>query len=688
MTIGDVAAGLGVPCFPCNAEKRPVTTNGFKAASVERSRILAMFEMPGAELIGMPTGEISNSVFLDYDVRGDPNGLTWLENNRGRLPQTRTHKTRSDGRHQRFNYPNGYNIRNSASRIAPGVDVRANGGYVIVPPSAGYEVIDDSEPADMPLWLIKLCLAPEFVPPPRSPPRPLREDGGSRYGLKALIAECNAISSAPYGQQETTLNSAALKIGGLVAGGELQESVAVADLVSAGLNMSSEPNREPWRDTDIRSKVQRALADGKATPRSAPLRSESPSPAGPSEPPEPITDPGYWASVDEDHGLAIDKPVPPDQPHIWHSTEPWNEADLPVRPWIVPGALMRGTVTLLAGASSAGKSSLCLSWAVACVFGRVWSRFKPRNTCIVSLYNVEDNDDEQRRRISATLRQFGAQSTDLVGKLHRLGPHNIGTLIERDPQTNRLRRTDAFLALVDHLNEVRPDVLFLDPMVELHNADENDNTALRAIMAELRTLAKEFNMAIVLVHHARKGSAGLAGDPDIIRGAGAIVGAARIAVTISVMTEEEAGELNVPVDDRFLYFRVDSAKQNYAKIEAAEWFQRVEYLLQNGEAVPAAEPWQPPSLWRDMRPSDITVVLNRIEAGPSPGILYAPSNRGAQNNRWVGNLLMEVMSVNETQAASIVRTWLQTGLLVEKVYRDLASRKDRTGVTVDRTKTP
>lgn len=270
MALGDIAAKLGKPCFPCDANKRPVVATGFKAASIDPAIIIASFATPLAVLIGVPTGSQSGLIIIDVDIRADRSGMVWLEKNSEALPQTRTHKTRTGGLHLVFKEPADVEIRNSASRIAPGVDVRGEGGYVIFPPSPGYAVADPIEPAEMPLWLIRACLKPPETEPPKTTRSDPRQDGGSSYGLVALASECDAIRSAPFGKQEDTLNSAGLKIGGLVAGGELQESIALADLLSAGRAMASEPGRESWRPSEVEAKVRRAFIDGQSNPRRAP----------------------------------------------------------------------------------------------------------------------------------------------------------------------------------------------------------------------------------------------------------------------------------------------------------------------------------------------------------------------------------------------------------------------------------
>ena len=372
---------------------------------------------------------------------------------------------------------------------------------------------------------------------------------------------------------------------------------------------------------------------------------------------------------------------------LWVDDDAWCEAEIQPRPWIAPGYLMRGAVTVLSGPGSAGKSSLIVGWSIALALGKRWHRFVPTAPMRVFNYNVEDDRVEQHRRMSATLRQFHATPDHLAGRVMRLGPNGTGTLLRRDAMTGRLTFTAAMTALEQMVEEQKPDVLVLDPLVELHDAEENDNTALRAVMAKFRTLAAQHNMAVVLVHHARKGAGSAAGDPDSLRGASSIVGAARVVLTVLTMDEEQAAKLGIGAKERSHYFRVDGAKSNYAPLHEAEWFQRVAYELANGEEVAAAVPWEPPSVFGDITAATFNAVLEQIAAGPTPGILYAPNKRGG-SSRWCGQVLMDVAQIEEPRAKQIVLQWLESGLLVKTTYSHPELRRDVPGVVVDNAKRP
>lgn len=145
--------------------KAPRTPRGLYDASAD-PQVLAdwRYRWPDANY-GMPTGVASGIAVVDLDISHQAetgaNGIeAWaeLQDIYGAV-QTRTHRTGSGGLHVLFLMPEGLDLRNTASKIAPGVDTRGNGGYIVVPPSvhetgAIYEVEDDWDIAPMPQWVV------------------------------------------------------------------------------------------------------------------------------------------------------------------------------------------------------------------------------------------------------------------------------------------------------------------------------------------------------------------------------------------------------------------------------------------------------------------------------------------------------------------------------------------------------
>jgi hypothetical protein len=202
-------AGLGWHVFPAKRDKTPRTLRGFHAATTDEEQIRQWWNMwPDADL-AVRTGKESGIVVIDAD--GDEGEQTSID--RGlfdlRTPTVFTAK----GVHWYFEHP-GYPVQ-SKVRILPGLDVRADGGYVVVPPSVhvtGYQYAwhDWTYPTDTPLHPM-----PAWVVQRRDPIAPVEASAGvqsPRYVEAAFRQELDAVRSAPEGERNDTLNKAAFAI--------------------------------------------------------------------------------------------------------------------------------------------------------------------------------------------------------------------------------------------------------------------------------------------------------------------------------------------------------------------------------------------------------------------------------------------------------------------------------------------
>src|SRR5690348_7108390 len=139
--------------------------------------------------------------------------------------------------------------------------------------------------------------------------------------------------------------------------------------------------------------------------------------------------------------FAAHKPNGSHAEPLWFDDDDWIEGEIPRRPWVAPGYALRGSVTIVAGPPSALKSSLMLAWACSLALCVDYGDFRPRAAGKVVIYNVEDDRDEQRRRLSAVLRQFDAVPGDVHGNVIRTGPAGVGTLFEVDAETGFVHET-------------------------------------------------------------------------------------------------------------------------------------------------------------------------------------------------------------------------------------------------------
>lgn len=237
-------ARKGIPVFPCGPDKRPLTTRGFKDTSTDPDVVHDWWSRWPDALIGVPTGD--KFVVVDVDLQ-HTDAQQWLEDNRHRLPLTRTHRTRSGGLHLLF-APND-KVKCSASKLGPHVDTRGTGGYVIWWPTCGLEVLHAEVLAPVPEWIIEaLNPKPEAIPIPitrySAPPSPAAIRGALR-----VLAE------ARKGERNRALFWTSCRMGEAMRAGTISEGEAIRLLLSVGRSVG-------LLDREIMSTARSGLQEG------------------------------------------------------------------------------------------------------------------------------------------------------------------------------------------------------------------------------------------------------------------------------------------------------------------------------------------------------------------------------------------------------------------------------------------
>lgn len=118
--------------------KHPIHSGGFKNATTNTETINAWWsDNPNAN-VAIATGERSGVFVVDVDCGAGKDGfatLAELEEEFSIMPFSARVRSGSGGLHIYMKMPD-FSIGGSAGKLGPAIDIRANGGYVVAPPSA------------------------------------------------------------------------------------------------------------------------------------------------------------------------------------------------------------------------------------------------------------------------------------------------------------------------------------------------------------------------------------------------------------------------------------------------------------------------------------------------------------------------------------------------------------------------
>ena len=235
----------GCPCLTCH---------GFHAATLDPARLAAMLAKVPGGLLAIRTGTAAGLAVVDIDPRNGGQVDPAL------MAPTAAVATGGGGWHLYYRHPGGPLLAALPGRA--GVDVKADGGYVVAPPSAHpgtgrpYRWAGERPVTEMPPALRAALTPPPAAarPAPLSGPPPTRRAGGISSPPALLAAHLRAVETAPEGRRRVTLYGAARGIARMVTAGALTEADARAALTAAGLAAAQ-------TERDIRAAIDGAFRD-------------------------------------------------------------------------------------------------------------------------------------------------------------------------------------------------------------------------------------------------------------------------------------------------------------------------------------------------------------------------------------------------------------------------------------------
>lgn len=279
------AAETGWPVFVLGRRKRPVancracpsanddpthdrqacaclTCHGFYAATTDPDRIRAMVREVRGGLLAIRTGESAGLVVVDIDP--DHGGTPDM----ALMAPTYAVRTGSGGWHLYYAHP-GRPVRSRPMPGRQGIDIKADGGYVVAPPSRHprtrlpYRTVGNRPVVEMPPPLAAVVEAPPAPAGPvhRGPHRATTtvtttspEGGGISSPAALLASHLRSVALAPEGKRRTTLYGAARGVARLVAAGAIEPAAAWAVLTDAGRTAQQ-------TDRDIRAAIVGGFTD-------------------------------------------------------------------------------------------------------------------------------------------------------------------------------------------------------------------------------------------------------------------------------------------------------------------------------------------------------------------------------------------------------------------------------------------
>lgn len=163
--------------------------------------------------------------------------------------------------------------------------------------------------------------------------------------------------------------------------------------------------------------------------------------------------------------------------------------------WLIDGLWAEQAVGIVGGEPKCCKSFLALDIAVAVAAAvPCLRRFAVPLPGRVLLFAAEDALHVVRRRLDGICKAAGVALAEL--DIQVITAPTLRLDLDADRQS-----------LANTVASLQPRLLILDPFVRLHRIDENASGEVAPLLAFLRELQRRHGVAVLLVHHARKGAA-------------------------------------------------------------------------------------------------------------------------------------------------------------------------------------
>ncbi len=504
-------AALGYKVFPCKAgQKIPATKNGRNDATTNPEQIEAWWKAWPEANIGLATDGL---MVIDIDGPENP----WPENpdDAIALASAPTSCTPSGGKHHVFRQPEGKAYRSTAGRLAKAVDTRADGGYIVVPPS---RLADGGQYA----WIEGLELDQALEDLPEPPAWLLAQldalvgHSGGRKGRQGAAGafspnECVQVLDKGYitfANTTATYQKMALELL-KETGWQLHHQAGdVLHLARPGKSIF-EGSSATWNASETRHPELGFPRFYVFTPNAPPFQ------AGESYSPFDVLEKlcadweleksnllNYYAFTKSfEEGVESEPAGTPESQDVEPRLGLVNWSKIRPRPiqWLVKGLLPIGNLCALSGPGGASKSTFLRHVSACLISGRGDLAHPCGELFSVLWLRAEDGPDDQ---ILPSLLAEGL-SQEEISRFHLVSQVEIGNK-SQEPCAN----TATMKALESHL-ENHPDckLVVIDPLMDLlapANLNPDKAEDIRRALRPLQVLAQRFDACVLLLTHDSK----------------------------------------------------------------------------------------------------------------------------------------------------------------------------------------
>lgn len=251
--------------------------------------------------------------------------------------------------------------------------------------------------------------------------------------------------------------------------------------------------------------------------------------------------------------------------------------------FILPG-MLAGSVGSIVGTGGVGKSylSLALGMHITAQVPIFDSWAAPKAGGRVVMLAAEDSTMVMQHRMhyfAESLRHHNsrAEYDRIIGAMHdQFAIYDLTKNVPKIVNAKGVVSEQAQDLLFEAADNAR--LIIIDPLRQFHLADENDSSAMSALIAAFKHVAANTECTILFTHHVGKSAIlnGNGGAAQASRGSSALTDDVRWQLNVAGMIEAEAKVFGVDDDDRSQFVSIHVSKVNYGRQQQKIWLERQE----------------------------------------------------------------------------------------------------------------